>query len=135
MTKPIILFIHFSTTLIIQTAFRIRFFFFYDYSIRNLVVWVAIGIALISIDFLLCAYSVKKSTSDISWKTHIIDGVLTVPNLVSFGSNFFLHGIDIAPVKISLYNVVWIGGLLALDVSLALERIVLIKQNKKSSAK
>jgi len=129
--NALIILIHFITNLIVQLGLFIHTAFSYDYSVKNTIAWVIIGIVLTYIDYYACIRILEDKKPLDSWVGHIADLVLAIPNVTLWGYSFILDVVnsDIIKPKHSIHEIALISGIILVDTCLVLERIRLISRN------
>lgn len=130
MKKVLIVLIHCIFNLSIQLGFGARMFFFYDYSISDIISWTAIGVGLVIIDYLICILILKTKNQPMPWIIHCADLIPMIPYLAFRGYCIYLDliGPKSTTTFYSRYDIVWMIGILLADLCLVVERILLIKK-------
>ena len=128
----LIILVRLLTDIIIQTGLFIQIVFFYDYSVKSVIVWVIIGVVLIIIDHYACIRILGDKNILVPWIVHIADLVLAVPNIALLVYIFILDVVnrDIINPHYSVYDIVLVSGVILIDVCLMSERIRLIKRKR-----
>ena len=131
MKKALVVLLHCGVNLFVHLQFAARMVFFYDYTVSNIVLWTLLGIGLIGLDYLVCKRLLKTEARPVPRLLHCADLALLLPLLVfwSYGFILALAEKDLS-AQLGKYQIVWILGLLLVDLCLVWERLRLIKEGR-----
>ena len=126
----LIIFIHFIVSIIVQLGLFIHTVFFYDYSIKSVIIWIIVGITLTYIDYCVCVRILKDENIVIPWIGHFADLIFAIPSIILWGYVFILDMInnDAIKSKRSNHEIVLIIGIILVNACFMMERFSLVKK-------